>query len=126
MKLTRVIIKAKDYRKSCDFYKNSLGLKMKSSWQRKDSWGAIFSAGAGDIEIIWYPSGEGLETCNYIPTAAKFDIFLEAHDVDIVYRRLSASGADIIDQPHDAPWGFRMFSLRDPDNIRIVIAQALQ
>lgn len=123
MKLTRVVIKTRDYRRSCDFYKSMLGLKMKSSWQRKDSWGAIFSAGNGDIEVIWYPSGEGLETCNYVPGKAKFDIFLETHDVDIIYRRLSDSGAEIVEQPHDAPWGYRLFTIKDPDNIPIVIAQ---
>jgi len=126
MKLTRVVIKARDYRRSCDFYRDKLGLKMKSSWQRKDSWGAIFSAGGGEIEIIWYPSGEGLETCNYIPETGKFDIFLESHDIDIVFRRLNSSGADTLEPPHDTNWGYRVFSLKDPDNIKIVIAQALQ
>jgi catechol 2,3-dioxygenase-like lactoylglutathione lyase family enzyme len=124
MKLTRVIIKAKDYRKSCDFYKNVLGLRLASSWQRKDSWGAIFSAGDGNIEIIWFPSGEGLEDCNYTPGREKFEIFLEVHDVDIIYQRLKSSGG-VIAPPRDEPWGYRLFTIKDPDNISIIISQLL-
>jgi catechol 2,3-dioxygenase-like lactoylglutathione lyase family enzyme len=123
MKLTRFIIRARDYRKSFEFYKNVLGLRLASSWQRKDSWGAIFPAGNSDIEITWFPSGEGLEACNYIPPINKTEVMLEVHDIDIVYGRLRAAGAEIIDQPHDTSWGFRVFSLKDPDNIKITISQ---
>jgi catechol 2,3-dioxygenase-like lactoylglutathione lyase family enzyme len=123
VKLTRVTIKARDYRKSCDFYKNALGLRMASSWQRKDSWGALFSAGPADIEIIWYPESSGLEDCNYIPQREKFEVFLEVHDIDIVYRRLSVLGLEMVGPPGDTPWGFRKFTIKDPDNIPIVIIQ---
>lgn len=117
------MIKVKDYRQSFEFYKNVLGLKMSSSWQRKDSWGALFSAGGATIEIIWYPSGKGLDECNYIPRQNKFEIDLEVHDIDIWHRRLLEAGANIIDTPHNVPWGFRLFTVLDPDNIPIVISQ---
>lgn len=123
MKLTRVMIKVKDYRKSFDFYKNTLGLKLSQSWQRKDSWGALFSAGNAVIEIIWFPSGSDLDDCNYLPQRDKFEIDLEVSDVDIWYQRLSAAGASIVGKPRDVPWGYRLFSIKDPDNIPIVISQ---
>jgi catechol 2,3-dioxygenase-like lactoylglutathione lyase family enzyme len=125
MKLTRILIKVKDYRSSFEFYKNTLGLKLSSSWQRKDSWGALFSAGNAVIEIIWYPGGKGLEECNYIPDKDKFEIDLEVSDVDIWYRRLSASTVKVTDSPHDVPWGFRLFTIKDPDNIPIVLSQPI-
>ena len=125
MKFSRVIIKVRDYRNSFEFYKNILGLKLTQSWQRKDSWGALFSAGNAEIEIIWYPSGEDLEDCNYIPERNKFEVFLETHDIDIVFRRLESAGLKISEKPHDTSWGFRIFGVRDPDNISIKVAQAL-
>ena len=125
MKLSRVVIKVKDYRRSFEFYKNILGLKLFNSWQRKDSWGAIFTAGNGMIEIIWYPSGDGLEQCNYSIEKEKFEIFLEVNDVDIQHRRLTAAGADVVDSPHDMPWGYRIFTIKDPDNIPLIFAQPL-
>ncbi|HBC46981.1 MAG TPA: hypothetical protein DEO84_09445 [candidate division Zixibacteria bacterium] len=125
MKLTRVMIKVKDYRKSFDFYNHVLGLKMSNSWQRKDSWGALFSVGTATIEIIWYPSGQGLEECNYSIEKDKIEIDLEVNDVDIQYRRLSSSGMPIIKPPQDMPWGSRQFTIKDPDGTPIVLSQPI-
>jgi catechol 2,3-dioxygenase-like lactoylglutathione lyase family enzyme len=125
MKLSRVMIKVKDYRQSFEFYKNTLGLKMFNSWQRKDSWGALFSVGTATIEIIWYPTGPGLNDCNYILERDKLEIDLEVNDVDIQHRRLIAAGVTVVDAPHDVPWGFRQFTIKDPDNISIVLSQPL-
>jgi predicted enzyme related to lactoylglutathione lyase len=125
MKLSRVVIKVKDYRTSFEFYKNVLGLKLFNSWQRKDSWGAIFTAGGGMLEIIWYPSGEGLEECNYFIGKDKLEIYLEVNDIDIQHRRLTAAGANVIGSPHDTPWGFRILTLKDPDNVPLILAQPL-
>jgi lactoylglutathione lyase len=125
MKLSRIMIKVRDYRRSFEFYKNILGLKLSSSWQRKDSWGALFSAGNAVIEIIWYPSGPGLEDCNYIPDRAKFEIDLEVNDVNIWYQRLKSAGVEVLDTPHDVPWGFHIFTVKDPDNTPIVLSQPI-
>ncbi len=119
------MIKVRDYRKSFEFYKNILGLKMSNSWQRKDSWGALFSVGTATIEIIWYPSGPGLDDCNYTMERDKMEIDLEVNDVDIWHRRLSSSGVTVLDAPHDVPWGFRQFTVKDPDNTPIVLSQPL-
>jgi catechol 2,3-dioxygenase-like lactoylglutathione lyase family enzyme len=119
------MIKVRDYRRSFEFYKNILGLKMSNSWQRKDSWGALFSAGTATIEIIWYPSGPGLDDCNYIAERDKMEIDLEVNDVDIWHQRLSSSGVMIVDAPHNVPRGFRQFTIKDPDNIPIVLSQPL-
>ncbi len=125
MKLTRVMIKVKDYRKSFDFYNHILGLKLANSWQRKDSWGALFSVGSGIIEIIWYPSATGLDDCNYTMERDKIEIDLEVTDVDIWHRRLAATGITVVNAPHDVPWGFRQFTVKDPDNMSIVLSQPI-
>ncbi len=123
MKFSRVVIKARDYRKSFEFYKDILGLKLSTSWQRKDSWGALFSAGDIIVEIIWYPSGDGFDDCNYSMERAKVDINFEVSDIDIFCKRLADAGVEIVNEPHDAPWGFRLFTIKDPDDIRISFLQ---
>jgi lactoylglutathione lyase len=126
MKFSRIVIKVNDYRRSFEFYKDILGLKLSSSWQRKDSWGAIFSAGGGDLEIIWFPGGEELEDCRYYLERKKVDICFEIHDIDILYKRLSDQGIEIIKEPFDAPWGYRIFSIKDPDGVPVLFMQPLQ
>jgi len=125
MKISRIVIKVNDYRKSFEFYKDILGLKLTSSWQRKDSWGAIFSAGSADIEIIWFPEGEGFLDCCYFPERNKVDVNFETHDIDIHFKRLQDLGVEIIREPFDAPWGFRIFTIKDPDGIAISFTQPL-
>lgn len=125
MKLSRVVIRVADYRKSFQFYHDIIGLKLSSSWQRKDSWGAIFSAGAGLIEIIWFPSGDGLADCNYSLERRKISIDFEVNDIEILYKRLSDSGPEMVTQLQDAPWGFRLFSLADPDGVVVSFLQPL-
>lgn len=126
MKISRIVIKVNDYRKSFEFYKDTLGLKLSNSWQRKDSWGAIFPAGNTDIEILWFPEGEDLEDCRYRMERKKVDINFEVHDIDIIFKRLSDLGVEIIREPFDAPWGFRIFSIKDPDGIPISFTQPLE
>lgn len=125
MKFSRVVIKVADYRKSFEFYHDILGLKLSSSWQRKDSWGALFSAGDVTIEIIWYPSGKGLEDCDYIIKRKKISIDFEVNDIDILFKRLVDSGVEIIREPYDAPWGSRLFVISDPDGIAVSFLQPI-
>jgi len=123
MKASRFVIKAADYRQSFAFYHDILGLKLQSSWQRKDSWGALFAAGAVTIEIIWFPSGEEFQDCSFTLPRKKVSVDFEVHDIDILYSRLSASEIEIINEPHDTSWGVRMFSILDPDGIVISFVQ---
>ena len=123
MKFSRVVLRVADYRKSFEFYHDILGLKLSTSWQRKDSWGALFSAGTGIVEIIWFPSGKGLEDCNYTMERRKFSIDFEINDIEILHKRLTDSGVKIIEDIHDVPWGFKLFSISDPDGIVITFLQ---
>lgn len=125
MKFSRIVIKVNDYRKSFEFYKDILGLKLSSSWQRKDSWGAVFSAGSADLEIIWFPEGESFDDCRYYLERKKIDIFFDANDVDIMFKRLLDLGVEIVKEPYDAPWGYRLFTVKDPDGIPISFLQPL-
>ncbi|KOT44768.1 glyoxalase [Streptomyces caelestis] len=47
------------------------------------------------------------------------DLSVEVEDVDAVYERVRASGAEIVREPRDEEWGVRRFFTRDP-NGRVV------
>lgn len=48
-------------------------------------------------------------------------IILATADLDAVFERLQAAGAEVVQEPTDQPWGVRDCSLRDPagNHIRI-------
>lgn len=125
MKLDRVIIKTNDYRKSFEFYHDILGLKLKTSWQRKDSWGALFYCGEVLLEIIWFPEGEGSADCRYVPEFSKTELYLSINNVDLYYNQLKTHEKLQLTKPEDKPWGHRIFSVLDPDRIRIVFSQPI-
>ena len=125
MKFSRVVVKVADYRKSFEFYHDILKLKLSSSWQRKDSWGALFSAGNAELEIIWFPSGEGLDDCAFRLIRKKISIDFEVNDIDILFKRLADAKIEIIDRPHDVPRGYRVFSILDPDGVVVSFLQAI-
>ncbi len=41
-------------------------------------------------------------------------MLMATKDVDEAFERLQASGAEVIQEPTDQPWGVRDFALRDP------------
>jgi len=125
MKLERIVIKVSDYHRSFEFYHDILGLKLKSSWQRADSWGALFFCGESLIELIWFPNGQGNNECNYIPEYSKTEIFLSVHDIDILYNRLKEYNQLKATGPADQSWGYRTFKITDPDNIKIIFSQPI-
>ena len=125
MKLSRFVIKAADYRRSFSFYHDILGLPLKNSWQRADSWGALFLCGDVLLEIIWYPEGEDNRTCNYIPKFPKLDIFFTVSNIEAQHQRLTQFSELKISDITEQPWGYKIFSLYDPDKVKVVFAQPI-
>jgi uncharacterized glyoxalase superfamily protein PhnB len=50
--------------------------------------------------------------------AGTFGAYVVADDIDGLYERVLAGGADILDKPHDTDYGSRDFALRDPEGNR--------
>lgn len=125
MKLDRIVIKVNDYSKSFKFYHDILGLKLQTSWQREDSWGALFFCGQAILEILWYPEGDQADECNYIPQFSKTDIFFTVSNVDTLYNSLKSYDEYEITSPQDFSWGYRVFTITDPDKVKIVFAQPI-
>jgi uncharacterized glyoxalase superfamily protein PhnB len=50
--------------------------------------------------------------------AGTFGAYVVADDIDGLYERVLAGGAEILDKPHDTDYGSRDFALRDPEGNR--------
>ncbi len=51
-------------------------------------------------------------------------VVLETDDLDAAFERIAASGADIMQEPMDQPWGVRDAAFRDPAGNHLRISQA--
>ena len=123
MKLDRVIIKTANYQDSFAFYHDILGLKLKTSWQRKDSWGAIFFCGEVLLEILWIPRPDDGRTDASLPLSSIAELYLRVGNVDALYNRLSKYENLKLSKPEAKPWGDRLFWVSDPDGVKIAFSQ---
>lgn len=125
MKLDRVIIKTANYQDSFSFYHDTLGLKLKTSWQRKDSWGALFFCGEAFLEIIWIPNAGDSRTDLSLPVSSITELYLKVNNVDALYNNLGRNENLKLSKPENKPWGDRVFWVFDPDRVKIVFSQPI-
>ena len=73
-------------------------------------------------ELAWPPGGGimlgSIRDDRWALEAGTFGAYVVADDIDGLYERVLAGGAEILDKPHDTDYGSRDFSLRDPEGNR--------
>lgn len=112
---------ARDFERSVRFYRDLLGMRYLTGWDRADGKGALLSAGGNAVvEIYGAAGGESYRG----PAPAAINLALRVagrEEVDGWYQKLQAAGADIVENPADRHWGHRSFVVNDPDGIPIHI-----
>jgi uncharacterized glyoxalase superfamily protein PhnB len=109
----RVFFSPADYARSLAFYRDELGLAMTSSWDRGPAdRGAVFRLGGGHVELVAHgpaapPSGVG--------------VYAQIDDLDAFHDRLVARGIALTRPLGKTSWGHRLFGVRDPDGVEIVV-----
>jgi uncharacterized glyoxalase superfamily protein PhnB len=112
------------------FYRDSLGFEV-----RKDvdygglRWITVGPVGQPDTNIVLTPAGDtpGLtdderRTINEMMAKGTYGmVILASPDLEGVFDRLQASGAEVIQEPTEQPWGVRDCAFRDPagNHVRI-------
>jgi predicted enzyme related to lactoylglutathione lyase len=51
-------------------------------------------------------------------------MFIPVHDADAALEKVRASGAEVLQEPADQPWGVRGCALRDPSGNFVRIQQS--
>jgi len=118
--LSRVEFAVTDFKKSLDFYA-SLGFRLKSD-KVNFSWGqlAVFEAGSAEVAIARNPKSPSFDTGK-----KSAGVVFVVEDVDNFYAQLKEAGIRPDAAPLDNPFGFRSFSVRDPDGFRLEFSQSI-
>ena len=102
------------------FYRDTLGLELRNDVARGDfRWltvGAPSQPGVG-IVLTNYLNGspadnDALESL--IAKGALNGVHFHTDDLDATFEKVRASGAEIVQEPTDQPWGTRDLAVRDP------------
>ncbi len=117
----KTVIRTRDFKSSCTFYKEVLGLEIAESWNNDLDCGCIFSTGgSGSIEISYLePGHDYFRSVFTAPASLKMDIQLATKDMDGWVNRLSPLWE--YKGPVSRPWGTQYLYLRDPDDVQIII-----
>ena len=111
------------------FYRDQLGLELRNDVARQDfRWITVGSASQPDVAIVLtnYLNGSPADADALAALVAKGalnGVHFHTDDLDATFEKLRASGAEIVQEPTDQPWGTRDCAVRDPSGNLVRIDQ---
>jgi uncharacterized glyoxalase superfamily protein PhnB len=111
------------------FYRDDLGLELRNDVARGDfRWVTVGAAAQPDVAIVLtnYLNGSPADSDALAALLAKGalnGVHFHSDDLDATFEKLRASGAEIVQEPTDQPWGTRDCAVRDPSGNMVRIDQ---
>ena len=111
------------------FYRDTLGLEARNDVAREDfRWITIGAASQPGVAIVLtnYLNGSPADRDALAALLAKGalnGVHFHTDDLDASFEKLRASGAEIVQEPTDQPWGTRDCAVRDPSGNLLRIDQ---
>lgn len=124
----RVVVRARNFDRTCRFYRETLALPEVESWQTDDLRGVLFDAGCGVFEVVGRPAGAIASSRD-----EQFDYQGPSHKLTVTLVVPSAEKAyeDLLFRDKNVPGGLRreergamIFETHDPDGLKIVYREA--
>jgi lactoylglutathione lyase len=115
------IIYVTDVPRAVEFYSQNFGYQEKFRFPDGDDAGYVgLSRNGSDLGIVDQRSPQQLIDRS-IGTGSKFELFIYVEDVDKQIEQLRSSGAKVLRDPEDMPWGERLAYAEDPEGNPIAI-----
>jgi uncharacterized glyoxalase superfamily protein PhnB len=112
------------------FYRDVIGFEVSKDVDMGGGMRWITLAPAGsDVSVVLTPVGAGesdadRETmADLLAKGVLGGLVLATDDLDRDFERIAASGADIVQEPMDQPWGVRDAAFRDPAGNQLRLTQ---
>ena len=125
----RVVIRAKNFDRTCRFYGESLALPRLQNWDREDGRGALFQAGAGVIEVLGRPAAEDDdivdETYEYQGPQHKMSLVMVVPSAEQAYAECHFRDKNIPGGLRKDDDGALMFETHDPDGIKVAFKEPI-
>ncbi len=112
------------------FYGDTLGLELRNDVAREHfRWITLGASSQPDVAIVVtnYLNGSPDDSDALAALLAKGampGVHFHTDDLDATFEKLLASGAEIVQEPTDQPWGARDCAVRDPSGNMVRVAQA--
>ena len=112
-----------------NFYRDTLGLELRNDVAREDfRWITVGAASQPGVAVVLtnYLNGspaDGDALAALLAKGALNGVHFHTEDLDATFAKLRASGAEIVQEPTDQPWGTRDCAVRDPSGNLVRIDQ---
>lgn len=124
-------ITVNDPDESLAFYRDALGLEVRNDVAAGGfRWVTLGSPTQPDIEIVLSEPHAGRSQADgdaiqeLLTKGVLQQIVFRTDDLDAAFEKLRASGAEVLQEPMDQPWGPRDCAFRDPSGNMVRISQA--
>ena len=112
-----------DIQQSLKFYCDALGFVAKERWEQE---GVLLGVELAAGKVSFWIGQDDWKKGRDRVKGQGFRIYCTTtQDVDALAARVKASGATLLEEPKDQPWGGRDFVVADPDGFVINIASGL-
>jgi uncharacterized glyoxalase superfamily protein PhnB len=111
------------------FYRDDLGLELRNDVAREEyRWITVGSTAQPEVDIVLtnYLNGspaDGDAIASLVAKGALNGVHFQTDDLDGTFEKLSISGAEIVQEPMEQPWGTRDCAVRDPSGNMVRIDQ---
>ena len=116
---------------SLAFYRDALGLEVRNDVAADGfRWVTLGSAAQPDLEIVLSEPHAGRSQADgdavqeLLTKGVMPMVVFRTDDLDATFERVRASGAEVLQEPIDQPWGPRDCAFRDPSGTMVRISQA--
>ncbi|MFI6489969.1 VOC family protein [Streptomyces sp. NPDC050564] len=123
LKLSQCFIAVDDHDKALAFYRDVLGLEVRNDVGFEGMrWVTVGSPLQPDVEIVLEPPAASPDTspadkqamAELLAKGVLRGVIFSTADCDALYERVHASGAEVLQEPMDQPYGLRDCAFRDP------------
>jgi uncharacterized glyoxalase superfamily protein PhnB len=127
--LSACFVQVRDPDLALAFYRDTLGLELRNDVSRGDfRWITVGSSSQPNVSIVLtnYLNGgpdDGDMIAALIAKGALNGVHFQTEDLDATFEKIRASGADVVSEPADQPWGARDCAVRDPSGNLVRIDQ---
>lgn len=111
-----------DFDAAVRFYRDVLGLPVKSSFENARRRGIIFAV-TPTTELEFFDTQDAAS--RMIPAPGTLRLKLIVPDVEALHARLVAAGIAVTDPLADKPWGERSFGVQAPDGVVVHFSSVL-
>jgi catechol 2,3-dioxygenase-like lactoylglutathione lyase family enzyme len=123
IKLSQCFLGVDDHDKALAFYRDVLGMEVRNDVGFEGMrWVTVGSPSQPDVDIVLepplaHPNASPADRQTMAELMAKgllHGVIFRTDDCDATFERLSAAGAEVLQEPMDQPYGVRDCAFRDP------------